>query len=206
MTYRTTYEFTCKEFDSNNDEEIEREMLHHNVKVDATEYNLTELLSTLEDFLRSSGYDWIERGALNVKGYVGEVNPNDMSDDEFEEFREFLGKMGEERKTLKVKTSDPTELAERLMGIDRTAKIVSIHGGQSNISPIEKEEIIEPSAIHISENSISTDSDVSDLEITYNFNFDSDGFPTDLDSDMEFSQYQFNFAGQESEIEDKKND
>ena len=92
------------------------------------------------------------------------------------------------------------------MGIDRTAKIVSIHGGQSNISPIEKEEIIEPSAIHISENSISTDSDVSDLEITYNFNFDSDGFPTDLDSDMEFSQYQFNFAGQESEIEDKKND
>jgi len=207
MTYRTTYEFTCKEFDSDNAENIEREMMHHNVRVDATDYNLTELLVTIEDFLRASGYDWIAQGALNVKGFLGDVNPDTMTDEDFEEFKTFLSDLNTKSKNKSVEP-DPQEMAERLMGIDRTAKIVSIHGGQTNISPIEKEEIIEPSSIHIPEDSISTDSEVSDTEIayTYSLDFDEDGFPTDFDFDETFSQYQYKFPDQESEIKDKKND
>tara|TARA_B110000037_G_scaffold215455_2_gene272882 strand:- start:379 stop:969 length:591 start_codon:yes stop_codon:yes gene_type:complete len=196
MTYRTTYEFTCKEFDTDNDENIEREKMHHNIKVDATDFPLNELLVVMEDFLRTSGYDWIEQGSLNIKGYVGEANPSAMSDDEFENFREFLGKLDVVKKPVE---HDPQELAERLMGIDRTAKIVSFPKGSGTITPIEKEELIDASAINIPESNIHIDSD--SMEITFNLEYDSDGFPTDFD-DEDFSQYQFKFSGQEPDIKD----
>ena len=199
MTYRTTYEFTCKEYDSDNEDNIEKEMMHHNVRIDATDYSLEELLVTIEDFLRSSGYDWIEQGSLNVKGYIGDVNPN-MTDDDFEDFKKFLKKINKKKTT----ESDPNEIAERLMGIDRTAKIVSLHPkGDGNVSHDTGEELIEPSSIQNPEPEFESTSDSLDIDI--NYTFEENEISDDNFSDYQYP-FQFKFIDAGLNIEDKKND
>ena len=203
MKYRTTYEFTCKEYDSDNEENVEKEMLHHNVKVDATDYTLAELLQTMEDFLRSSGYDWIEQGSLHVKGYVGDIDPS-MTDDDLEEFKEFVVKLN----MKKPVEPDHNELAERLLGIDRTAKIVSLHPDRETsygdpVAQEPAEEIIEPSAIQNPEPEFESSSDGIDINISYTFEENEI-------TDKNLSEYQYPFQFQtidtEKNIEDKKND
>tara|TARA_B100000767_G_C19661363_1_gene491116 strand:+ start:218 stop:751 length:534 start_codon:yes stop_codon:yes gene_type:complete len=167
MKHRTVYEFRMTDYETDNDG-IEKEMITVSHSADMSDGDMTDLLFHIEEFIRHSGYDWVDRYSLNIEGYEREK----VTDTDFEEFKEFLKSASEKIEKEKVKQKyDPEELQERLMGIDRTAKIVSL--------PFPKKQMIDnKEEIKRIENK---------LDLTYSFG--DDGFPSDID----LSQFEFNF-------------
>ena len=170
MTYRSVYEFTCTEYSSDNVDNIEREKLYYKARIDATDFNLEELLLSMEDFLRASGYDWIEPHSLNIEGYDPQSDKQ-MTQSEFDEFKEMLDKIGVKAPSVVPTPAEPTamEIHERMMGIDSTAKIVSFPKNGIDV-PVKDFETIEP-----------------EIDMTVEFDYDENIFSEDND----FSQYQY---------------
>ena len=166
MAYKCVYELKCTEYNSENDDNIEKEVRSYTEKVDATDFNMEELLLVFEDFLRASGYDWIEQNSLNIEGY--ELPTKELEDKDFEQFRQML-----ERLNLKKESApqmDNMEIHERMMGIDRTAKIVSLHPNNEIDIPTDVVNTIEP-----------------EIDMTVEFDYDENIFSEDND----FSQFQY---------------
>ena len=170
MNYRSIYEFTCTEYSSDNVDNIEREKLYYKARIDATDFNLEELLLSMEDFLRASGYDWIEPHSLNIEGYDSQSDKQ-MTQAEFDEFKEMLDKIGVKAPSVVPTPAEPTamEIHERMMGIDTTAKIVSFPRNGVDV-PVDSFETIEP-----------------EIDMTVEFDYDENIFSEDND----FSQYQY---------------
>jgi len=178
MAYKCVYELKCTEYNSENDDGVEKEVRRYTEKVDATDFNMEELLLVFEDFLRASGYDWIEPNSLNIEGY--DLPTKILDDKDFEQFRQMVETLNEKKES--VSKSDPVELAERMMGIDRTAKIHHKDGKVvtfPNNSKILSEKPIEPK-----------------IDMTVQFDYDENIFSEDND----FSQY--NYIINEEEIKD----
>tara|TARA_Y100000389_G_scaffold97311_1_gene94066 strand:+ start:598 stop:1158 length:561 start_codon:yes stop_codon:yes gene_type:complete len=169
MAYKCVYELKCTEYNSENDDNIEKEVRRYTERVDATDFNMEELLLVFEDFLRASGYDWIEPNSLNIEGY--ELPTKELDDKDFERMRLMLERLNEKKES--VLKSNPIELAERMMGIDRTAKIHHKDGKVvtfPNNSKILSEKSVEP-----------------EIDMTVQFDYDENIFSEDND----FSQYQY---------------
>lgn len=177
MAYKCVYELKCTEYNSENDDNIEKEVRSYTEKVDATDLNMEELLLVFEDFLRASGYDWIEPNSLNIEGY--ELPTKELDDKDFERMRLMLERLNQKKES--APQIDPMEMGERMMGIDRTAKIVSLHPNNEIDIPTDVLDTIEP-----------------EVDMTVQFDYDENIFSEDND----FSQYQYtiNF----DEIEENK--
>ena len=166
MAYKCVYELKCTEYNSENDDNIEKEVRSYTEKVDTTDFNIEELLLVFEDFLRASGYDWIQQNSLNIENYESSTQSSD--DKDFEQFREMVERIGK-----KVETPpqiDPMEMGERMMGIDRTAKIVSLHPNTEIEFPTDIENTFAP-----------------EIDMTVEFDYDENIFSEDND----FSEYQY---------------
>lgn len=166
MAYKCVYELKCTEYNSENDEGVEKEVRRYTERVDATDFNMEELLLVFEDFLRASGYDWIEPNSLNIEGY--ELPTKELDDKDFEQFRQMLERLNQKKEL--VTQPDPMEMGERMMGIDRTAKIVSLHPNTEIEFPTDIENTFAP-----------------EVDMTVEFNYDENIFSEDND----FSQFQY---------------
>ena len=177
MAYKCVYELKCTEYNSENGDNIEKEVRSYTEKVDATDFNMEELLLVFEDFLRASGYDWIEQNSLNIENY--ELPTKELDDKDFERMRLMLERLNQKKES--APQIDPMEMGERMMGIDRTAKIVSLHPNTEIEFPTDIENTFAP-----------------EVDMTVEFNYDENIFSEDND----FSQYQYtiNF----DEIEENK--
>ena len=117
-----------------------REGMRVSMSVDASDMIISDVLERIEQFLISSGYDFIKRGTLRLDNHDGKTfTAEDVgwySGDEnlFPEDVEgvtSLKKVSQEQNILKsvleeLKRKDNIEIAERMSGIDRTAKIVDL--------------------------------------------------------------------------------
>ena len=170
MAYKCVYELKCTEYNSENDDNIEKEVRSYIEKVDTTDFNIEELLLVFEDFLRASGYDWIQQNSLNIEGYDPQSDKQ-MTQSEFDEFKEMLDKIGVKAPSVVPTPAEPTamEIHERMMGIDTTAKIVSFPKNGVDV-PVDSFETIEP-----------------EIDMTVEFDYDENIFSEDND----FSQYQY---------------
>lgn len=166
MSYKCVYELKCTEYNSENDEGVEKEVRRYTERVDATDFNMEELLLVFEDFLRASGYDWIEPNSLNIEGY--ELPTKKLEDKDFEKFRQMLERLNEKKES--TPQMDNMEIHERMMGIDRTAKIVSLHPNNEIDVPTDVVNIVEP-----------------EVDMTVEFDYDENIFSEDND----FSQFQY---------------
>tara|TARA_B100001094_G_scaffold307165_1_gene338620 strand:- start:628 stop:1164 length:537 start_codon:yes stop_codon:yes gene_type:complete len=166
MAYKCVYELKCTEYNSENDDNIEKEVRSYTEKVDTTDFNMEELLLVFEDFLRASGYDWIQQNSLNIENYESSTQASD--DKDFEQFREMVERIGKKVET--PPQTDPMEMGERMMGIDRTAKIVSLHPNTEIEFPTDIENTFAP-----------------EIDMTVEFDYDENIFSEDND----FSQYQY---------------
>tara|TARA_E500000331_G_scaffold357753_1_gene420791 strand:+ start:1806 stop:2342 length:537 start_codon:yes stop_codon:yes gene_type:complete len=166
MAYKCVYELKCTEYNSENDDNIEKEVRSYTEKVDATDFNMEELLLVFEDFLRASGYDWIEQNSLNIEGY--ELPTKELEDKDFEQFRQMLERLNQKKESSPQ--MDNMEIHERMMGIDRTAKIVSLHPNNEIDIPTDVVNTIEP-----------------EIDMTVEFDYDENIFSEDND----FSQFQY---------------
>ena len=166
MAYKCVYELKCTEYNSENDDNIEKEVRSYTEKVDTTDFNMEELLLVFEDFLRASGYDWIQQNSLNIENYESSTQSSD--DKDFEQFREMVERIGKKVET--PPQTDPMEMGERMMGIDRTAKIVSLHPNTEIEFPTDIENTFAP-----------------EIDMTVEFDYDENIFSEDND----FSQYQY---------------
>lgn len=178
MAYKCVYELKCTEYNSENDDNIEKEVRSYTEKVDTTDFNIEELLLVFEDFLRASGYDWIQQNSLNIENYESSTQASD--DKDFEQFREMVERIGK-----KVETPpqiDPMEMGERMMGIDRTAKIVSLHPNTEIEFPTDIENTFEP-----------------EIDMTVEFNYDENVFSEDND----FSQFQYTIKENQEETKNE---
>lgn len=181
MAYKCVYELKCTEYNSENDDNIEKEVRSYTEKVDTTDFNIEELLLVFEDFLRASGYDWIEPNSLNIEGY--ELPTKELDDKDFEQFRQMLERLNQKKEL--VTQPNPIELAERMMGIDRTAKIHHKDGKVvtfPNNSKILSEKPVEP-----------------EIDMTVEFNYDENVFSEDND----FSQYQYTIKENQEETKNE---
>ena len=183
MAYKCVYELKCTEYNSENDDNIEKEVRSYTEKVDTTDFNMEELLLVFEDFLRASGYDWIQQNSLNIENYESSTQASD--DKDFEQFREMVERIGKKVET--PPQMDNMEIHERMMGIDRTAKIVSLHPNNEIDIPTDVVDTIEP-----------------EVDMTVKFNYDENIFSEDND----FSQFQYtiDFDGIEKNQEETKNE
>jgi hypothetical protein len=178
MAYKCVYELKCTEYNSENDDNIEKEVRSYTEKVDTTDFNIEELLLVFEDFLRASGYDWIQQNSLNIENYESSTQASD--DKDFEQFREMVERIGK-----KVETPpqiDPMEMGERMMGIDRTAKIVSLHPNTEIEFPTDIENTFAP-----------------EIDMTVEFDYDENIFSEDND----FSQYQYTIKENQEETKNE---
>lgn len=166
MAYKCVYELKCTEYNSENDDNIEKEVRSYTEKVDTTDFNIEELLLVFEDFLRASGYDWIQQNSLNIENYESSTQSSD--DKDFEQFREMVERIGKKVET--PPQMDNMEIHERMMGIDRTAKIVSLHPNTEIEFPIDIENTFAP-----------------EIDMTVEFDYDENIFSEDND----FSEYQY---------------
>ena len=166
MAYKCVYELKCTEYNSENDDNIEKEVRSYTEKIDATDFNMEELLLVFEDFLRASGYDWIEQNSLNIEGY--ELPTKELEDKDFEQFRQMLERLNQKKESSPQ--MDNMEIHERMMGIDRTAKIVSLHPNNEIDIPTDVVNTIEP-----------------EIDMTVEFDYDENIFSEDND----FSQFQY---------------
>tara|TARA_B110000037_G_scaffold214025_1_gene269326 strand:+ start:2946 stop:3563 length:618 start_codon:yes stop_codon:yes gene_type:complete len=195
MTYRSVYEFTCTEYSSDNVDNIEREKLYYKARIDATDFNLEELLLSMEDFLRASGYDWIEPHSLNIEGYDPQSDKQ-MTQSEFDEFKEMLDKIGVKAPSISpskvtlvppAPAKTPEELADIMMGIDRTAK-VHLPKDEKVVkfpsSSTDPEMIVD--GYHRSQILDGLDLDTT-VDMTVDFSYDENIFSEDND----FSEYQY---------------
>ena len=164
MAYKCVYELKCTEYNSENDDNIEKEVRSYTEKVDTTDFNIEELLLVFEDFLRASGYDWIQQNSLNIENYESSTQSSD--DKDFEQFREMVERIG--KKVEIPPQMDNMEIHERMMGIDRTAKIVSLHPNNEIDIPTDVVDTIEP-----------------EVDMTVEFDYDENIFSEDND----FSQF-----------------
>ncbi len=166
MAYKCVYELKCTEYNSENDDNIEKEVRSYTEKVDTTDFNMEELLLVFEDFLRASGYDWIQQNSLNIENYESSTQSSD--DKDFEQFREMVERIGKKVET--PPQMDNMEIHERMMGIDRTAKIVSLHPNTEIEFPTDIENTFAP-----------------EIDMTVEFDYDENIFSEDND----FSEYQY---------------
>ena len=166
MAYKCVYELKCTEYNSENDEIVEKEVRRYTERVDATDFNIEELLLVFEDFLRASGYDWIEPNSLNIEGY--ELPTKELDDKDFERMRQMLERLNQKKESSPQ--MDNMEIHERMMGIDRTAKIVSLHPNNEIDIPTDVVDTIEP-----------------EVDMTVQFDYDENIFSEDND----FSQFQY---------------
>jgi len=127
---------------------------------------MEELLLVFEDFLRASGYDWIQQNSLNIENYESSTQSSD--DKDFEQFREMVERIGKKVET--PPQMDNMEIHERMMGIDRTAKIVSLHPNTEIEFPTDIENTFAP-----------------EIDMTVEFDYDENIFSEDND----FSEYQY---------------
>ena len=183
MAYKCVYELKCTEYNSEDDGGVEKEVRRYTERVDATDFNIEELLLVFEDFLRASGYDWIEPNSLNIEGY--ELPTKELEDKDFEQFRQMLERLNQKKES--APQMDNMEIHERMMGIDRTAKIVSLHPNNEIDIPTDVVDTIEP-----------------EVDMTVKFNYDENIFSEDND----FSQFQYtlDFDGIEKNQEETKNE
>ena len=178
MAYKCVYELKCTEYNSENDDNIEKEVRSYTEKVDTTDFNIEELLLVFEDFLRASGYDWIQQNSLNIENYESSTQASD--DKDFEQFREMVERIGKKVET--PPQTDPMEMGERMMGIDRTAKIVSLHPNTEIEFPTDIENTFAP-----------------EIDMTVEFDYDENIFSEDND----FSQYQYTIKENQEETKNE---
>ena len=133
-TFEADFEFSYVEGENG------REGMRVSMSVDASDMIIGDVLERVEQFLISSGYDFIKRGTLrldnhngktfsseDVGWFSGETNlfPEDV------EGVTSLKKVSQEQNVLKsvleeLKRKDNIDIAERMSGIDRTAKVVDL--------------------------------------------------------------------------------
>jgi len=188
MAYKCVYELKCTEYNSENDDNIEKEVRSYIEKVDTTDFNIEELLLVFEDFLRASGYDWIQQNSLNIEGYDPQSDKQ-MTQSEFDEFKEMLDKIGVKVPSVSPpKAKTPEELAEIMMGIDRTAKVHLPKDEkvvQFPCPPTGPEMIVDGS--HRSQSEYDGLDLYTSVDMTVDFSYDENIFSEDND----FSQYQY---------------
>jgi hypothetical protein len=158
MAYKCVYELKCTEYNSENDDNIEKEVRSYTEKVDTT--------------------DFIQQNSLNIENYESSTQASD--DKDFEQFREMVERIGK-----KVETPpqiDPMEMGERMMGIDRTAKIVSLHPNTEIEFPTDIENTFAP-----------------EIDMTVEFDYDENIFSEDND----FSQYQYTIKENQEETKNE---
>ena len=133
-TFEADFEFSYVEGENG------REGMRVSMSVDASDMAIGDVLERIEQFLISSGYDFIKRGTLRLDNHNGKTfTAEDVgwySGDEnlFPEDVEgvtSLKKVSQEQNILKsvleeLKRKDNIEIAERMSGIDRTAKVVDL--------------------------------------------------------------------------------
>ena len=188
MAYKCVYELKCTEYNSENDDNIEKEVRSYTEKVDTTDFNIEELLLVFEDFLRASGYDWIQQNSLNIEGYDPQSDKQ-MTQSEFDEFKEMLDKIGVKVPSVSPpKAKTPEELAEIMMGIDRTAKVHLPKDEkvvQFPCSSTGPEMIVDGS--HRSQSEYDGLDLYTSVDMTVDFSYDENIFSEDND----FSEYQY---------------
>ena len=133
-TFEADFEFSYVEGENG------REGMRVSMSVDASDMCIGDVLERVEQFLISSGYDFIKRGTLRLDNHHGKtfssedvgwfsgernVFPEDV------EGVTSLKKVSQEQNILKsvleeLKRKDNIEIAERMSGIDRTAKVVDL--------------------------------------------------------------------------------
>lgn len=134
-TFEADFEFSYVEGENG------REGMRVSMSVDASDMAIGDVLERVEQFLISSGYDFIKRGTLRLDNHNGKTftaedvewhpsgNENLFPKDV--EGVTSLKKVSQEQNILKsvleeLKRKDNIEIAERMSGIDRTAKIVDL--------------------------------------------------------------------------------
>jgi len=145
-------------------------------KFDSSEFALPEVLAKIEDFLIASGYDWIQRGTLSVKNKRNDLFTStelgSLPDDLELELADSLKSALEE-----LKRQNNIEIGERMMGIDRTAKVVSINDGKEI-----PEFNMDTSFQHITPETLNVRWDEYDQTITYG------GIPIE---EIDFSKHEY---------------
>lgn len=133
-TFEADFEFSYVEGENG------REGMRVSMSVDASDMAIGDVLERVEQFLISSGYDFIKRGTLRLDNHngktftaedVGWYSGNENLFPEDVEGVTSLKKVSQEQNILKsvleeLKRKDNIEIAERMSGIDRTAKIVDL--------------------------------------------------------------------------------
>lgn len=133
-TFEADFEFSYVEGENG------REGMRVSMSVDASDMAIGDVLERIEQFLISSGYDFIKRGTLRLDNHngktftaedVGWYSGNENLFPEDVEGVTSLKKVSQEQNILKsvleeLKRKDNIEIAERMSGIDRTAKIVDL--------------------------------------------------------------------------------
>lgn len=133
-TFEADFEFSYVEGENG------REGMRVSMSVDASDMVISDVLERVEQFLISSGYDFIKRGTLRLDNHngktftaedVGWYSGNENLFPEDVEGVTSLKKVSQEQNILKsvleeLKRKDNIEIAERMSGIDRTAKIVDL--------------------------------------------------------------------------------
>lgn len=133
-TFEADFEFSYVEVENS------REGMRVSMSVDASDMAIGDVLERVEQFLISSGYDFIKRGTLRLDNHngktftaedVGWYSGNENLFPEDVEGVTSLKKVSQEQNILKsvleeLKRKDNIEIAERMSGIDRTAKVVDL--------------------------------------------------------------------------------
>lgn len=133
-TFEADFEFSYVEVENG------REGMRVSMSVDASDMAIGDVLERVEQFLISSGYDFIKRGTLRLDNHngktftaedVGWYSGNENLFPEDVEGVTSLKKVSQEQNILKsvleeLKRKDNIEIAERMSGIDRTAKVVDL--------------------------------------------------------------------------------
>lgn len=133
-TFEADFEFSYVEGENG------REGMRVSMSVDASDMAIGDVLERVEQFLISSGYDFIKRGTLRLDNHngktftaedVGWYSGNENLFPEDVEGVTSLKKVSQEQNILKsvleeLKRKDNIEIAERMSGIDRTAKVVDL--------------------------------------------------------------------------------
>ena len=196
--WKSFYEFNFIEKENSN--EIDKITF----RFESTEMTINTVLGKFENFLIASGFDWVEQGSLSLKNkntkQTFHSTQFDLGDDFMESTQlnlsDALKDAFEDLKNEK-RAEKNKEIGERMMGIDRTAKVVHIGGKFNKKENVKKDnDGIDNTICSISPQTISWNIEnpkdafeVTDFNITYG------GIPI---SELDFSEKEY-------EVDEKDN-
>ena len=179
--WNSFYEFNY--FEEENGSEINR----ITYKFNSTEMDLSLVLGKMEEFLISSGYDWVKPGSLRC---TNSKHGEDVESKRFD-IEDIPLELGEALKDAlqSLKSKNNKEVYDRLSGLDRTAKVINLSDKIKNKKNIEE----------VSE---------SVFTITHNFTQDELNWEDGYDTTITYGGIpvsELDFSEEEYEVDEKDN-